>query len=55
MQRDAAGETYNGDTNMSYNDRAFLERNLEKLVAEKGVSVIGELTNQMSKHHIFSS
>ena len=52
MQRDAAGVTYNGDTNMSYNDRAFLERNLEKLVAEKGVSVIGELTNQMSTQQI---
>lgn len=29
-------------------DRLFLERNLERLMAERGVSVIGELTNQMS-------
>ena len=39
---------------MSYNDRVFLERNLEKLVAEQGISVIGELTNQMSPHQIES-
>ena len=42
------------DTNLSYNDRVFLERNLEKLVAEQGISVIGELTNQMSTHQIES-
>ena len=42
------------DTNISYNDRVFLERNLEKLVAEQGISVIGELTNQMSTHQIES-
>ena len=40
------------DSNISYNDRLFLERNLEKLVAEKGISVIGELTNQMSPQQI---
>ena len=52
MQRDPAGVTYNGDNNMSYNDRLLLERNLEQLVAEQGVSVIGELTNQMSTQQI---
>lgn len=33
-------------------ERHHLERNLEALVAEQGVSVIGELTNQMSTQQI---
>merc|ERR1712130_364228 len=33
-------------------DRLFLERNLEKLVAEQGISVIGELTQQMGSQQI---
>merc|ERR1719245_2427452 len=36
----------------SYNDRLFLEKNLEKLVAEQGVGVIGELTNGMSQQQL---
>ena len=37
---------------ISNTDRLFLERNLEKLVAEQGISVIGELTQQMSSQQI---
>jgi len=46
------GENLLSESNISYNDRLFLERNLEKLVAEQGISVIGELTNQMSPQQI---
>ena len=45
-------KTGNNNGDISYNDRLFLERNLEKLVAEQGISVIGELTNQMSPQQI---
>ena len=37
---------------MSHNDRLYLERNLERLIAERGINVIGELTNQMSPAQI---
>jgi len=46
------GENLLGESNISYSDRLFLERNLEKLVAEQGISLIGELTNQMSPQQI---
>jgi len=48
----AAAPMPSGDNNINYNDRLALERNLEQLVAEQGVSVIGELTHQMSTSQI---
>ena len=42
----------NGHHTNYTDDRQFLEHNLERLIAERGMSVIGELTNQMSPEQI---
>ena len=44
--------TKDNHSQMKQNDQLYLEQNLERLIAERGVSVIGELTNQMSPHQI---
>jgi len=50
----AAQQGYGSGAQQNYaTDKYFLERNLEKLVAEQGVGgVIGELTNQMSPQQL---
>ena len=51
-RRSEVGLQTEARSTISYNDRLFLERNLERLVAEQGTSVIGELTQQMSSQQI---
>merc|ERR1719331_3653990 len=51
-RRSEVGLQTDARNGISHTDRLFLERNLEKLVAEQGISVIGELTQQMSSQQI---